>query len=423
MRKARPQPSSIGEKPHTSPRDRSKAEPISRDDLWICLCLFVATFLVYVQVGQFDFVNFDDPEIFSNSHVLHGITLDGIKWALTSGDNVSWVPLTRLSHLVAYEFFGRQSGLHHLTNVLFHALAALLLFAFLNRATGARWCSAFVAFLFALHPLHVESVAWIIERKDVLSAFFGFLALWAYVRYAESPGSRRYLLVLSFFGLSVLSKPMTITLPLAALAPGRLAAAEAAAPRFGRLRPQAAHRPHFLAASASREGSLPRDRGGRRPGHIPCAKQPRRCQSPQPIFPRIARRQRHRLLYRLHRQNVLAHQARRILSVSGGCARVASGGGCPRNRGRLNSGIALVSSFPLPGRRMALVSRDPGAGDRTGASRRDGAGVRRPVHVHPHDRPVDHAGLGRGGRPAPLAARQTGADRSGHRGMRITGRC
>jgi protein O-mannosyl-transferase len=215
--KAHPQPSSIAEKPRTSPRAQPEAEPISRDNLWICLCLFVATFLVYVQVRQFDFVNFDDPEIFSNSHVLHGITLDGIKWALTSGENVSWVPLTRLSHLVAYEFFGRQSGWHHLTNVLFHALAALLLFAFLNRATGARWCSAFVAFLFALHPLHVESVAWVIERKDVLSAFFGFLALWAYVRYAESPGSRRYLLVLASFGLSVLSKPMTITLPLVLL--------------------------------------------------------------------------------------------------------------------------------------------------------------------------------------------------------------
>ena len=212
-----------------------RSAPISRDDLWICLCLFVATFLVYVQVRQFDFVNFDDPEIFSNSHVLPGLTLDGIKWALTSGENVSWVPLTRLSHLVAYEFFGRQSGLHHLTNVLFHALAALLLFAFLNRATRARWCSAFVAFLFALHPLHVESVAWVIERKDVLSAFFGFLALWAYVRYAESPGSGRYSLVLASFALSVLSKPMTITLPLVLLLLDVWPAAATAPPDRSRL--------------------------------------------------------------------------------------------------------------------------------------------------------------------------------------------
>ena len=234
MRKARPQPSSIGERPRTPPRGQPKAAPISRDNLWICLCLFVVTFLVYVQVGQFDFVNFDDPEIFSNSHVLHGVTLDGIKWALTSGDNVSWVPLTRLSHLVAYEFFGRQSGLHHLTNVLFHGLAALLLFAFLNRATGARWRSAFVAFLFALHPLHVESVAWIIEKKRRsqrvlrVSGTLGLRALCRVARIAQVSA-----------GAFVL-RPQRAEqahdnyAAAGALAAGRLAAAKAAAPRFGR---------------------------------------------------------------------------------------------------------------------------------------------------------------------------------------------
>jgi len=115
------------------------------------------------------------------------------------------------------QFFGLSPGWHHLTNVLFHTLATLLLFAFLDRATGARWPSAFVAFVFALHPLHVESVAWVAERKDVLSAFFWFLALWAYVRYAERPRAARYLLVLLAFCLGLMSKPMIVTLPLVML--------------------------------------------------------------------------------------------------------------------------------------------------------------------------------------------------------------
>ena len=416
MRKARPQPSGIGEKPRTTPRDQPKAAPISRDDLWICLCLFVATFLVYVQVRQFDFVNFDDPEIFSNSHVLPGITLDGIKWALTSGDNVSWVPLTRLSHLVAYEFFGRQSGLHHLTNVLFHALAALLLFAFLNRATRRPLVQRLRRV-----PVRAAPAACRIRRV-------GHRKKRRSQRVLRVPGALGLCALHRVAGVAPVSAGACVLRPqraeqahdshaaAGALAAGRMAAAEAAAPSFGRLRPQAAHRPHFVAASASRESSLPRDRGRRRPGHIPCTKQPRRCQSLQPIFPWTARRQRHRLLYRLHRENVLAHQARCVLSVSGGCTHLGSGGGRPGNSSHLHSGIALVSSFPLPRRRMAVVSRDPGAGDRAGASRRDGAGLCGPVHVHPHDRPVHHAGLGRGGCPAPVAARQTGVDRADHRG-------
>jgi tetratricopeptide (TPR) repeat protein len=111
------------------------------------------------------------------------------------------------------QLFGLRGGLHHLTGVLWHALAAVLLFAFLVRATHARWPSAWVAFVFALHPLHVESVAWVAERKDVLCAFFWFLALWAYVRYAERPGRGRYALVLLCFCLGLMSKPMIVTLP------------------------------------------------------------------------------------------------------------------------------------------------------------------------------------------------------------------
>jgi protein O-mannosyl-transferase len=187
----------------------------SKTSLWIYVALFLATLAVYSSVTHFDFVNFDDPDyITNNPRVSQGITADGIEWALISGEGANWFPVTRLSHMLDVQLFGLNAGWHHLTNVLLHALATLLLFAFLYRATGARWPSAFVAFLFALHPLHVESVAWVTERKDVLSACFWFLALWAYVRYAERPGAARYLLALAAFCLGLMSKPMIVTLPL-----------------------------------------------------------------------------------------------------------------------------------------------------------------------------------------------------------------
>jgi len=183
-------------------------------DLWIYLALFLATFAVYAQVRRFDFINFDDPEyVTGNPHVRVGITPDGLIWAITSGDAANWLPLTRLSHMLHCQLFGLQSGPHHLTNVLLHVLATLLLFAFLNRATQARWRGAFVAFLFALHPLHVESVAWVAERKDVLCALFWFLALWAYVRYSERHEPANYLLALFAFCLGLMAKPMILTLP------------------------------------------------------------------------------------------------------------------------------------------------------------------------------------------------------------------
>ena len=142
-----------------------------------------------------------------------GITLEGLEWALTSQDAANWFPVTWISHMLDCQFFGLDSGWHHITNVLIHGLASLLLFAFLYRATGARWRSALVAFLFVVHPLHVESVAWVAERKDVLSAFFWFLTLWAYVRYTERPSSGRYLLVLLAFCFGLMAKPMIVTLP------------------------------------------------------------------------------------------------------------------------------------------------------------------------------------------------------------------
>jgi len=172
------------------------------------LALFLSTLAVYSQVRDFAFVNYDDPVYVSrNPHVRGGLTLDGLKWALTSGEGANWFPVTRLSHLLDAQLFGMESGWHHLDSLLIHALAVLLLFAFLYGLTGARWRSAMVAFLFAVHPLHVESVAWVSERKDVLCAFFWMLALGAYVR--SRPAA-----VLAAFCLGLMSKPMIVTLPL-----------------------------------------------------------------------------------------------------------------------------------------------------------------------------------------------------------------
>ena len=178
------------------------------------MLLFLATVAVYCQVRHFDFVIFDDPEyIAENNHVRAGLTWNGVVWAFTSYEAANWFPLTWLSHMAAFQMFGLRSGWHHLTNVLFHALGSLLLLATLKRMTGALWRSALVAFLFALHPLHVESVAWIAERKDVLCGFFWFLTLWCYARYAQQPGVGRYLLVLLGFCGGLMSKPMIVTLP------------------------------------------------------------------------------------------------------------------------------------------------------------------------------------------------------------------
>jgi tetratricopeptide (TPR) repeat protein len=182
---------------------------------WIYALLFSAAVAVYAQTAHFDFVNFDDPDyVTANPHVRGGFTAQNVAWAFTSGDAANWFPLTRLSHMLDYRLFGMASGGHHLINVLLHAISVLLLFAFLHCAAGRQWLSAWVALIFALHPLHVESVAWIAERKDVLSTVFAMLALWSYVRWVERPSLRRYLLVAVAFGLGLMAKPMVITLPL-----------------------------------------------------------------------------------------------------------------------------------------------------------------------------------------------------------------
>ncbi len=182
--------------------------------LIVYIVLTVVTLAVFWQVNQFDFVNFDDPVyVTDNSHIQSGITPDGFRWAFSTKYFNLWHPLLWLSFLFDYQLHDLHAGGYHLTNLILHVMSTLLLFWLFNRMTGAIWRSAFVAAFFAFHPLHVESVAWIAERKDVLSAFFWMLTLCLYVYYTEKTAIRRYLLVLFSFVCALMSKPMVVTLP------------------------------------------------------------------------------------------------------------------------------------------------------------------------------------------------------------------
>jgi tetratricopeptide (TPR) repeat protein len=181
---------------------------------WTCIVLVLVTFGIYCQASDHDYINFDDPSyIINNPHVTSGLTIDNIDWAFTSIHASNWHPVTWLSHMLDIEFFGAQPKWQHLVNVIFHLLNTLLLYLLLFRTTGAHWKSSFVAGLFALHPLHVESVAWIAERKDVLSAFFFFITLHLYHLYVIRPSYSRYILSLIAFSIGLMSKPMLVTLP------------------------------------------------------------------------------------------------------------------------------------------------------------------------------------------------------------------
>ena len=186
-----------------------------RKKLIVYVVLTVVTFAIFWQVNHYDFVNLDDHSyVTKNSVIQYGITLDGFLWAFSTRYNDLWHPLVWLSFMFDDQLHGLNAGGYHLTNVILHIMSALLLFWLFNRMTGTIWRSAFVAALFALHPLHVESVAWIAERKDVLSAFFWMLTLCLYVYYTEKPVVSRYLPVLVCFACALMSKPMVITLPI-----------------------------------------------------------------------------------------------------------------------------------------------------------------------------------------------------------------
>jgi protein O-mannosyl-transferase len=185
-----------------------------RLDLLICLFLAMITLTVFWQVKYHEFISLDDyTYVIENRHIQSGLTPQNIYWSFTTMYATNWHPLTWLSHMMDVQIFGIKPGSHHLTNVFFHMVNALMLFLVLRRMTKGLWQSAFVAALFALHPLHVESVAWVAERKDVLSTSFWMMTLWGYVWYVERPGITRYLLTSFFFVLGLMSKPMLVTLP------------------------------------------------------------------------------------------------------------------------------------------------------------------------------------------------------------------
>jgi tetratricopeptide (TPR) repeat protein len=231
----------------TTPKGESNQQPAPRFPGWLSspaflsLLLAAIAFVVFWPVAHYDYTNFDDPDyVTSNTHVLNGLTAKGVVWAFSTGHAGNWHPLTWISHMLDVSLFGKGPSGPHLVNLLLHAANTALLFILLQQLTGSRWRSALVAALFSLHPLHVESVAWIAERKDVLSTCFGLLSLWMYAQYVEKikfpnlesqpegtaasraasglPSlrdrtSRPYFLSLLFFALGLMSKPMLVTLP------------------------------------------------------------------------------------------------------------------------------------------------------------------------------------------------------------------
>ena len=231
--------STAGPEGRDDSRSASWKEKLRRPGV-LCLLLAVATLAVYLPVGRHGYVNYDDSDyVTANTHVQSGLKWENVIWAFKTGHASNWHPLTWMSHMLDLQLFGDKPGAQHLVSLAFHIANTLLLFLLLRRMTGALWRSAMVAALFALHPLHVESVAWVSERKDVLSGFFFLLTLGAYARYAECrmrqpetgsthqasrmmfhvsrfttlPASAWYVLALLLFALGLMSKPMLVTMP------------------------------------------------------------------------------------------------------------------------------------------------------------------------------------------------------------------
>ena len=185
-----------------------------RKKIIVCLCLALMTGAIFGVAVTNDFINYDDPDYVTDNHrVQAGLSVGRVIWAFTTTLQYHYHPLTLLSHMLDCQLFGLNPAGHHATNILFYILNTILLFIVLDRMTKAFWPSALVAALFAIHPLHVESVAWISSRKDVLSTFFMLMTLWVYASYVKHPGVGKYLLALGLFAAGLLSKSMLVTLP------------------------------------------------------------------------------------------------------------------------------------------------------------------------------------------------------------------
>lgn len=195
------------------PKEEFLGSPAKRTVV-LALLLALLTLIIYNPVTRNSFVGFDDPSyITANRHIRAGLTWETVKWAFRSTEEANWHPLTWLSHALDCQIFGLRAAGHHYVNVLSHTATALLLFLFLQAATGFTWRSLMVAVLFAVHPINVESVAWASERKNVLSMLFFVLMLIAYQRYTQRPGWKRYVLVVLLFAMGLMSKPMLVTAP------------------------------------------------------------------------------------------------------------------------------------------------------------------------------------------------------------------
>lgn len=187
---------------------------LARPRLYLSIALVALVVAVFAPVRHHEFVTFDDYDfIVDNTHVTAGLTSGSVRWSFAHAYDAAGGPLTWLSHMLDVELFGMAPGLHHVQSVLLHAVNTVLLFLVLSQMTGSVWRSAFVAALFGVHPMHVESVAWVSERKDVLAAMFWLVTMWAYVRYARQPGVARYAVVALALTMGLLAKPMVATLP------------------------------------------------------------------------------------------------------------------------------------------------------------------------------------------------------------------
>ena len=186
----------------------------ARENFILCSAIIILIIGIFWPVFSFDYVLYDDGGyVYNNQNVLRGLTLENVKWAFTTFDRSNWHPLTWLSYLLDVELFGMNPGAQHAVNLFFHVLNSVLLFVLLTKITGQRSASLIVAGLFAVHPLHVESVAWISERKDVLSTFFFLMALLCYARYIQKPSRTRYGFMALSYAIGLMAKPMLVTFP------------------------------------------------------------------------------------------------------------------------------------------------------------------------------------------------------------------
>ncbi len=378
----------------------------------ICALLVAAIWGIYGQVGHYELVDFDDLSyVTDNPHVNSGATVENVRWAFTHAYDGYWAPLTWVSYMIDTSLFESSSGAYHLTNVALHAATSCLVFAVFFGMTRRPWPSAIVAALFAVHPLHVESVAWVAERKDVLSGFFWFLTIWLYVRYVRRPGGARYALVFLSFACGLMAKPIVVTLPFILLLLdvwplGRLPMSASwpdtsdrrqlrvAKNRRGGPDPAAGDEPlsrtRLLLEKAPAPGALRRDGA-----HHDLDPEPRRCRADRRCHLRDdSSGQRPRLHGALSDPDGLAERAGRHLSLPG-CAPPEGSRACLRGAGGHHvRRAARLAAGPIPPGRMALVPHHPAARARVHPGRP--AGARGSLHLSVDDRYRDHGGVGPG---------------------------